>query len=99
MAPEAATRFSAIKRIERDRKRFDAIVRGRIKQELRKHITRADLIGKRGGERVAIPIPQIELPRLKYGAGSVSGVGQGEGAEGDVVGIGEAAGAEGAGDR
>ena len=92
--------FSAIKRIERDKKRFDAIIRGRIKKDLRKHITRGELIGKRGGEIVSIPLPQIELPRFTYGRNRATGVGQGEGEPGTPIGAGEAeaAGGSGAGD-
>ncbi len=93
--------FSAIKRIERDKKRFDAIIRGRIKKDLRKHITRGELIGKRGGEVVSIPLPHIELPRFKYGQNQVPGVGQGEGELGTPIGVGEAdpASGSGAGDQ
>ncbi len=91
--------FSSIKRIERDKKRFDAIIRGRIKKDLRKHITRGELIGKRGREIVSIPLPQIELPQLKYGRKEMAGVGQGEGGEGTPIGVGEAAGGGGAGDQ
>ncbi len=91
--------FSAIKRIERDKKRFDAIIRGRIKKDLRKHITRGELIGKRGSTIVSIPIPQIELPRFVYGRKQMNGVGQGEGEEGTPVGVGEIDGAGGAGDQ
>ena len=77
MSREAFSGFSSIKRIERDKKRFDAIVRGKIKKDLRKHITRGELIGKRGREVVSIPVPQIEIPHLKYGRKAMSGVGQG----------------------
>ena len=100
MTWDSFSSFSSIRRIERDKKRFDAIIRGRIKKELRKHITRGELIGKRGGEIVSIPIPQIELPQLKYGRKRLVGVGQGEGAEGTPIGVGEAeGGAGGAGDQ
>ena len=81
--------FSSVKRIERDRKRFDEIIRGRIKRDLRKHITRGELIGKRGKELVSIPVPQIELPRLKYGRKGMAGVGQGEGDVGTAIGSGD----------
>ena len=56
-----------VKRIERDRRRFEDIVRGRIKQDLKRHITRGELIGKRGDEIVSIPVPQVELPRFRFG--------------------------------
>ncbi|MDX1429545.1 MAG: DUF444 family protein [Rhodothermales bacterium] len=92
--------FSSIKRIERDKKRFDAIIRGRIKKDLKKHITRGELIGKRGREVVSIPLPQIELPRFVYGPKKMGGVGQGEGEEGTPIGRGEATGGDGeAGDQ
>jgi hypothetical protein len=93
---ETFSGFSSIKRIERDKKRFDAIIRGRIKQDLRKHITRGELIGKRGREVVSIPLPQIELPHLKYGKKGMSGVGQGDGAEGTPLGQGDDEGGAGA---
>jgi uncharacterized protein len=78
-----------VKRIERDRKRFDDIVRGRIKQDLKRHITRGELIGKKGREIVSIPLPQIELPRFRYGSRDRGGVGQGEGEPGTPLGGGE----------
>lgn len=100
MIREPFNGFSAIKRIRRDKKRFDSIIRGRIKKDLRKHITRGELIGKRGREVVSIPLPQIELPRLVYGQKQMSGVGQGEGEEGTPIGVGEAEGGDGsAGDQ
>ena len=78
-----------IRRIERDRKRFEDIVRGRIKADLRKHITRGEMIGKRGREIVSIPVPQIELPRFRYGTRERGGVGQGEGEPGTPLGGGD----------
>lgn len=74
-----------VRRIEQDRKRFEDIVRGRIKQDLKRHITRGELIGKRGDEVVSIPLPQIELPRFRYGSREQGGVGQGSGDPGDPV--------------
>jgi len=97
---DAFSGFSSIRRIERDKKRFDEIIKGRIKKDLRKHITRGELIGKRGREIVSIPLPQIELPQLKYGRKSLAGVGQGEGEEGTPIGAGDGdGGAGGAGDQ
>lgn len=86
-----------IKRIERDRQRFDDIVRGRIKQDLARHITRGELIGKRGEEVVSIPVPQIELPRFRYGPRERGGVGQGPGEIGSAI-AGEGEEGSGAGD-
>jgi uncharacterized protein len=75
-----------VKRIERDRRRFDEIVRGRIKKELTKHLTRGELIGRRGKELVSVPLPQIELPRFRYGPKERGGVGQGPGEPGTPIG-------------
>jgi uncharacterized sporulation protein YeaH/YhbH (DUF444 family) len=89
-----------VKRIEQDRKRFDDIVRGKIKQDLKRHITRGELIGKRGREVVSIPVPQIELPRFRYGSRERGGVGQGPGEPGQPLGGGAGeGGAGGAGDE
>lgn len=87
-----------VRRIDRDRKRFDDIVRGRIKQDLKRHITRGELIGKKGRELVSIPLPQIELPRFRYGSRERGGVGQGEGAPGTPLGGGDSEGGQ-AGDE
>ncbi|HWV58348.1 MAG TPA: DUF444 family protein [Longimicrobiales bacterium] len=75
-----------VKRIERDRRRFQEIVRGRIKQDLLRHLTRGELIGRRGGEIVSIPLPQIELPSFRYGRREMGGVGQGPGEPGTPIG-------------
>jgi hypothetical protein len=75
-----------IKRIERDRKRFDDIVRGRVKRDLRKHITQSELIGKQGADIVSIPLPRIDLPKFRYGRKEQGGVGQGPGNVGDPIG-------------
>lgn len=75
-----------VKRIERDRKRFEDIVRGRIKQDLKRHITRGEMIGKRGQEVVSIPLPHIDLPRFRYGSKEQGGVGQGPGEAGAPLG-------------
>jgi uncharacterized sporulation protein YeaH/YhbH (DUF444 family) len=83
-----------VNRIDRDRKRFEDIVRGRVKKDLQRHVTRGELIGKRGGEVVSIPIPQIDLPRLRHGTREQGGVGTGPGQPGDPLG---GAAAEGAG--
>ena len=75
-------------KIEQDHNRFKDIVRGRIKKNLRKYISHSDMIGKKGKEFVNIPVPQIDLPKFKYGKNQ-GGIGQGEGQEGDPVGQGD----------
>jgi uncharacterized sporulation protein YeaH/YhbH (DUF444 family) len=73
-------------RIERDRRRFEEIVRGEIKKDLKRHLTQGEMIGRQGKELVSIPVPQIELPRFRYGRKDQGGVGQGPGAIGDPIG-------------
>ncbi|MEK7729910.1 MAG: DUF444 family protein [candidate division KSB1 bacterium] len=75
-----------VKRIEKDRSRFRQILRGQIKKELRKYITRGEMIGKKGKDLVSIPVPQINLPRFRYGGKNTGGVGQGEGDVGTPIG-------------
>jgi sporulation protein YhbH len=84
-------------KIDQDHGRFRAIVRGRIRQNLKKYISQGELIGKQGKERVSIPIPQIDIPRFRYGDKDQGGVGQGEGNEGDPLSGEEAEGESGAG--
>ncbi|MEO2163458.1 MAG: DUF444 family protein [bacterium] len=81
-------------RMERDRARFRDIVRGRLRQDLRKYLSTSELLGRQGKQTISIPIPQVELPRFRYGDNSGEGVGQGPGEEGDQM---DGDGAEGAG--
>ncbi|MBI4532091.1 MAG: DUF444 family protein, partial [Candidatus Latescibacteria bacterium] len=78
-----------VQRIERDNSRFKQIVRGKIKQDLRKYITHEELIGRQGKDFVSIPISQVEIPHFQYGMKKVGGVGQGEGEIGTPIGRGE----------
>ncbi|MEZ6188484.1 MAG: DUF444 family protein [Planctomycetota bacterium] len=66
-------------KIGRDHSRFKQIVRGKIKKELRRYITRGELVGRKGKKTVSIPLPQIQMPRFRYGSQQQGGVGQGEG--------------------
>ncbi len=72
--------------IERDQRRFKQIVRGRIRENLRKYITHGEMIGRRGKKAVSIPVPKLDVPRFRFGKNGSGGVGQGDGEEGDVVG-------------
>ncbi len=81
--------MSMISGIKRDHLRFKQIVKGKIKNNLKKYITQGELIGKQGNDFVSIPIPQIELPRFKFGRRQSGGVGQGEGSPGTPLGPGD----------
>jgi len=71
-----------ILKIERDLNRFRQIVRGKIKQNLRKYMSQSEMIGRVGKDLVSIPVPHIEIPSFRYGEND-TGVGQGDGNAGD----------------
>src|SRR5437762_12424229 len=87
-------------RIDQDHRRFREIVRGKIKQNLKKYISQGEMLGKKGKEVVSIPIPQIDIPHFRFGSKQQGGVAQGNGEPGDPLGPGEEAPGEGkAGDK
>lgn len=75
--------------IHRDHSRFRNIVKGKIKQDLKKYVTQTEMLAKKGKETISVPIPQIEIPRFKYGQRQQGGTGQGDGEVGDSLGQGE----------
>src|SRR5262245_53042456 len=75
--------------IKRDHSRFRQIVKGKIKQDLKKYVTHGEMIGKKGKDLVTIPFPQIEIPRFRFGDKNQGGVGSGEGKPGDSLGGGD----------
>jgi hypothetical protein len=86
-------------RIERDHNRFKEIIRGRIKQDFKKYITKGELIGRQGGRIISIPVPQIDIPHFRHGRNQGGGVGQGPGQPGDPTEQGQPGDASGAGDE
>ncbi len=78
-----------MQRIEQDLNRFRQIVRGQIKKNLRKYMSQGEMIGRQGKRLVSIPLPQIDIPRFRYGRQQTGGVGQGEGQVGDPIGQGD----------
>ena len=78
-----------ISRIDKDHRRFREIVRGRIRKNLRKFISRGDMVAPSGKGTVTIPVPQIDIPRFILGDNDQGGVGQGDGDVGDQVGEGQ----------
>jgi sporulation protein YhbH len=76
-------------KIDQDHGRFRHIVRGKIRQNLRKYISQGELLGRQGKDVVSIPIPQIDIPRFRYGDKQQGGVGQGDGDAGDPLGQGQ----------
>ena len=74
--------------IEHDHQRFKKIVRGKVRQNLRKYITHGEMFGRKGKETVSIPVPNIEIPHFQHGERGSGGVGQGEGGLGQPIGRG-----------
>ncbi len=72
-------------RIDQDHSRFRNIVRGRIRQNLRKYISKGELLGRQGKDLVSIPIPHIDIPKLRFGDKQQGGVAQGDGEPGDPL--------------
>ncbi len=75
--------------IEQDHHRFRQIVRGKIRQNLRKYMSQSELIGRKGKQLVSIPVPQLDVPHFRYGEKGSGGVGQGEGEVGTPLGPGQ----------
>ncbi len=71
--------------IESDLNRFRNIVRGQVRKDLKRYMASGEMVGKQGDKFVRIPIPEINVPRLRYGKNQAGGVGQGEGEEGEAV--------------
>jgi uncharacterized protein len=72
-------------KIERDHQRFRRIVRGKVKSNLSKYLSRGEMIGRKGRDLVSIPLPQIDIPQFRYGNKGSGGAGQGEGQPGDPL--------------
>ena len=83
--------------IDRDQARFKQIVRGKVRQQLRKYITNGEMIGRQGKDLVSIPVPNIEIPHFRHGQKGSGGTAQGEGEVGQPIGRGQD-GEEGAGE-
>jgi uncharacterized sporulation protein YeaH/YhbH (DUF444 family) len=65
-------------RIQSDANRFRQIVRGKVREELRRHLGHHELFGREGKRVVSIPVPHLELPHFVHDPGG-KGVGQGDG--------------------
>ena len=71
--------------IKRDHSRFRKIVKGKIRDNLRKYVSGGEMPVPKGDGTFKIPMPQIETPRFKFGEKSQGGMGQGDGQQGDPV--------------
>jgi uncharacterized protein len=73
-------------RIDQDRARFDQILRGKVRENLKKYINSDEMLARRGKKTVSVPVPRIDLPRFTFGSGQKGGAGAGDGEVGDVLG-------------
>jgi uncharacterized sporulation protein YeaH/YhbH (DUF444 family) len=71
--------------IKRDHARFRKIIKGKVRDNLRRYVSSGDMVIPKGKNRYSIPMPQIETPHFKFGDKSQGGIGQGEGKPGDPV--------------
>ena len=71
--------------IKRDHARFRKIVKGKIRDNLRKYISQGQQMIPKGNDTFKIPMPSIDIPRFKFGDKSEGGMGQGGGEQGDPV--------------
>ena len=72
-------------KIDKDLQRFRKIVRGKVKSNLSKYISRGEMIGKKGNDLVSIPMPAINAPQFRYGQKNSGGVGVGPGQPGQPL--------------
>ena len=75
--------------IDSDYGRFRQIIKGKIKNDLRRFMSKGEMIGKQGKKLVSIPLPQIELPHFRFDPKKTGGVGQGSGDRGTPIGQGD----------
>ena len=75
--------------IDQDLNRFKQIVRGKVRQQLRKYISHGEMIGRKGRDLVSIPVPNLEIPHFRHGPKGSGGAGQGDGENGTPIGRGE----------
>lgn len=71
--------------IKRDHARFRKIVKGKIRDNLRKYVSEGEMLSPKGKDSFRIPMPQIDIPRFRFGDKSQGGMGQGQGQAGDPI--------------
>lgn len=79
-------------KIDKDHQRFRQIVKGKIRDDLRRFLTRGELIGKEGKNLISIPVRGVETPHFRYGPNNDGGVGAGDGKPGDPASGGDGSG-------
>lgn len=91
--------FDLIASSDPDLQRYNDILKGTAREELKKFKNSKEMIAKKGDKIISIPVPQIDLPHFTRGSGKGGGAGQGEGNPGDIIGGPNAPKGEGAGEQ
>lgn len=73
--------------IDKDFHRFKKIIDGKLRDNLKRFVQKGERIVKKGKDSFVVPMPNIDIPRFKFGSGD--GVGQGDGQPGDKIGQGQ----------
>lgn len=68
--------------MDNDYNRFRQIIKGKVKENLRKYISNGEMIGRKGKDLISIPLPQIDIPQFRFGDNGRGGASQGEGEPG-----------------
>lgn len=87
-----------ILKIEQDFQRFRQIVRGKIREDLRRFMSSGELLGKQGKKYISIPLPQIDIPHFRYNTKQQGGIASGGGDVGTPLSPADAEGTQKAGD-
>ena len=75
--------------IDRDLKRFNEIIRGKIRKDLKQYVNHGEMLGRKGREMVSIPVPSIDIPHFVHGDKGSGGAAQGDGEVGQPLGPGQ----------
>lgn len=71
--------------IKRDHNRFKKIIKGKVRDNLRKYVSKGEMPIPKGDGKFKIPMPSINTPRFRFGDKDQGGMGQGKGEPGDPV--------------
>ena len=54
--------------VKRDHARFKKIIKGKVRDNLKKYVSGGEMPIQKGKEVFKVPMPQIETPRFKFGS-------------------------------
>ncbi len=80
------THFLLFDSSDPDLQRYNEILKGKAREELKKFKSPKEMIAKKGDKLISIPVPQIGIPHFTRGGGKGGGAGQGEGEIGESLG-------------